>query len=615
MVALKSLFLAVSLASLAAASSQRFFETESGHNIDIKPLPRDPTLTPNASQVLRTGRSGAISSDSETCNRLAVDRILKKFEHSNAADAAVTVALCLGMKNFFSSGVGGGGFAVFVGGNKNVAETDSSPLFFDFRERAPGLSHKEMFDNKPNASQVGGLAVGVPGELKGLYELYEKRGSGHVKWKDLLEPVVELGIKGWPVNELTEAVLKMYEPYFLEHSDDWSFVLNSDKNETLQYGDTMKRTAFARTLQELAMNGTAAPFYDPTHRIGKAIVKKVKESGGIITESDLENYYVNMSKPLSTKIRAGWANVPNNDLEVFTSSGSSSGAALLSALKILDHFPSAKGGDYTPQQAYILVECMKYMSSARSRLGDYSLENKMPERIQEVLEANWTETAVKNINANLETLKTLASWKDYKPLYELTDPHGTTHFSVVDKYNNAVSLTSTVNLLFGSLVHDQETGILFNNQMEDFSQPQRSNAFGLAPSVYNFAEPGKRPLSSAAPVVVLNALGQTDLVIGASGGSRITPSIFQTLVRLYWYDMPLLETIAYPRVHHQLLPDQLEVESLKLLGKDTVKSLRQMGHHVIEESPKSVVNAIKRGVGEWYAVSDYWRKRGMSVAY
>lgn len=115
--------------------------------------------------------------------------------------------------------------------------------------------------------------------------------------------------------------------------------------------------------------------------------------------------------------------------------------------------------------------------------------------------------------------------------------------------------------------------------------------------------------------MILDELGKPDLVIGASGGSRITPSIFQIITRLYWYEMPLLEAIAYPRVHHQLLPDVLEVESFPMLGKDTLEALKSMGHNLLEQAPKSVVNGIKRHRGEWHAVSDYWRKRGLSVAY
>lgn len=596
-----------------SVSMQHFFVESPDHNIDIKPLPRYPTLNPNSSQVLRTGLHGAASSDSELCNEIAIKQVLQKIENSNAADAAVTVALCLGMKNFFSSGIGGGGYAVYVGKGKNSGGLD--PLFLDFREQAPGLAHKDMFSHSQNASQVGGLAVAVPGELKGIYELFAQRGSGFADWKDLLQPVIELGYSGWPVDEILAACLEMYEPFFLEHKDDWSFVLNNNQSRVLKVGETIKRPALARTLQEVAINGTDAPFYDASHRIGSSMVKKIQESGGIITGQDLASYYVNASKPLHAKIRSGWQNFPNNDLEVYTSSGSSSGAALLSALKIMDEFPTTQGGDFLPEQAYILVECMKWMSSARSRLGDFSAHETLPQRISEVLDTNWTHASAQIIKEHLSDLKTLGNWTEYNPAYELTDPHGTTHFSIVDKFKNAVSFTTTVNLLFGSLVHDPETGIILNNEMDDFSQPGRSNAFGLAPSVYNFAEPGKRPLSSSSPVVILNELGMPDLVIGASGGSRITPSIFHVITRIYWYNMPLLEAIAYPRAHHQLLPDQLEVESFAMLGKASLEQLKNMGHKLIEQPCKSVVNAIKEHRGEWHAVSDFWRKRGISVAF
>ncbi|KAM3159781.1 Ecm38p [Lachancea thermotolerans] len=596
-----------------AVCMQHFFVESPDHNIDIKPLPRHPTLSPNSSQVLRTGRYGAASSDSEHCNKIAVEQVLKKFDGANAADAAVSVALCLGMKNFFSSGIGGGGYAVFVGKDQMSGETDS--LFIDFREQAPALAHKNMFSQSPNASQIGGLAIAVPGELRGIYELFVKKGSGKVEWRDLLQPIIELGSNGWEVDEITAACLKIYEPYFVQHKKDWAFVLNEGQSRVLKTGESIKRPALSDTLKELASNGTVAPFYDPNHRIGRSMLRKIKESGGIITGNDLKSYYVNTSKPLYTKIRSGWQYFPNNDLEVFTSGGSSSGAALLSALKILDEFPAKKGGDFQPEQVYVLVECMKWMSSARSRLGDFSDPHELPQRILEVLDSNWTQNSVRLINDHLPGLKTLSNWTEYNPAYALTDPHGTTHFGVVDKFGNAVSFTSTVNLLCGSLVHDIETGVIFNNQMDDFSQPGRSNAFELAPSIYNFIEPGKRPLSSASPVVILDELGKPDLVIGASGGSRITPSIFQIITRLYWYEMPLLEAIAYPRVHHQLLPDVLEVESFPMLGKDTLEALKSMGHNLLEQAPKSVVNGIKRHRGEWHAVSDYWRKRGLSVAY
>ncbi|CAR28146.1 hypothetical protein ZYGR_0N06370 [Zygosaccharomyces rouxii] len=575
------------------------------HNIDIDPLPRQPSLTPDP-KLLKIGDHGAISSDLEICGNLTVAQVLQKFPESNAADAAVTETLCIGMVNFFNSGIGGGGYAVFANPNED------EQLFLDFRERSPNGSHKEMFKSCPDCSKQGGLAVAVPGELRGLYTLYKERGSGKVGWYHLIEPVAQLGYKGWEITDVLGAALEAYEPALLKRARDWKFVLNSTGDGVKKTGDWIRRPQLADTLMVLARNGSDAPFYDPNHWIAQSMVDTVQRNGGIMQLEDLQDYFVTMDNPLKLKIRSGFQYAPDNDLTVLTSSGSSSGAALISALSILDKFGSQVGGDYTDKPTFQLVETMKWMASARSRLGDYGT-NSIPRQVQDVLSSNWTEMAVNSIEDC--NLKTFPNWTYYKPAYEINEPHGTSHVSIVDSHNNAVSLTTTINLLFGSLVHDPITGIVFNNEMDDFSQYDRSNSFGLAPSRYNFPTPGKRPLSSTAPTIILNELGLPDLIVGASGGSRITTSILQTIVRSYWYNMPLLEAIAYPRVHHQLLPDLLEVENLTMVGSQSIRSLQEMGYNILEQSPKSCVNAIRNYRAAWHAVSDYWRKRGISAVY
>lgn len=586
-----------------------FNRCEGGHNIDIDPLARQPTLTPDPS-LLKIGLNGAISSDLELCSNLTISKVLKKFPGSNAADAAVTQTLCIGMVNFFNSGIGGGGYAVFS------SKKEEDRLFLDFRERAPSGSHKNMFRECPECSKVGGLAIGVPGELMGLYRLYETRGSGKVGWYDLIEPVATLGYKGWAIGEALGASLRLYEPHLLTMRDDWSFVLNNTGDGVKKTGDWINRAALSNTLMELARNGSAGPFYDSDHWIAKSMVEKVAKYDGIMSLEDLADYYVTAGKPLSLKIRSGFQHAPDNDLTVLTSSGSSSGAALISALSIMDRLETAEGGDYLTKPSFQLVETMKWMASARSRLGDYESPD-IPSHIQEVLSPNWTDNAVNRIkqNSHNDQCKTLSNWTFYNPAYEINEPHGTAHISIVDSYGNAVSLTTTVNLLFGSLVHDPATGVIFNNEMDDFSQVNKSNSFALAPSVYNFPSSGKRPLSSTVPTIVLNELGIPDLIVGASGGSTITTSVLQAIVRIYWYKMPLLEAIAYPRAHHQLLPDHLELENLAMVGKTEVQALKEMGHKIKEQTPRSVVNAIRFWKGDWHAVSDYWRKRGVSSVY
>lgn len=581
------------------------------HNIDIDPLLRQPSLTPDP-KLLQIGSHAAISSDLQLCSNLTRDRVFLAFPGSNAADAAVTQALCIGMVNLFNSGVGGGGYALFA---SHANESDH--LALDFRERAPGAAFPDMFRECPDCAKVGGLATAVPGELMGLYTLHKQRGSGLVSWSQLLQPVIELARAGWAIDEVLAAALELYEPYFVQHAQDWAFVLNSTQTGVKKRGDWIQRSALASTLSELAEAGSVRPFYDKESWITKSMVNKLKEYNGIVSLQDFDDYTVRMEKPWQTTIRSGFAFAPDNDLTVLTTAGSSSGPALISALSIFDHLPTCIGGDYLPQSTFELVEIMKWMASARSHLGDY-LGPKVPNNIKKILSKSWIQDIVGIINRQNDKfphLMTLDNYTCYHPTYEINEPHGTTHFSIVDPMGNAVSLTSTINLLFGSLVHDPKTGIVFNNEMDDFAIPGQPNSFELSPSIYNFPEPGKRPLSSAAPTVILNELGYPDLVVGASGGSRITTSILQTIIRVYWYKMPLLEAIAYPRVHHQLLPDVLEIENFSQVGSELLQNLRDMGYTLHEQTPKSVVNAIKNVRAQYHAVSDWWRKRGVSTAF
>ncbi|CCE65236.1 hypothetical protein TPHA_0K01020 [Tetrapisispora phaffii CBS 4417] len=591
---------------------------DSDHNIDLGDLDRSPSMTPDPS-LLKIGGKGAISSDLQICSDLVLTHVLQKFPEANAADAAVTQALCIGMVNFFNSGVGGGGYVVYADGSNQ-----DNHYYSDFREKAPKAAHKDMFKDCEMCSKVGGLASGVPGELAGLYDLYENRGSGAVSWYDLIKPVADLGYAGWEIGEVLYYALKLYEPAFMNMQDDWSFVLNKSRTGVKQCGDRISRPVFADTLMELARNGSAGPFYDPESWITQSMVSTLSKYGGILTAQDFKEYNVNSSKPLVKELRSKLLFTENSKLTVLTSSGSSSGAALLSALSIMEHFPDEVGGDYGEKTTFELIETMKWMASARSRLGDYEAKEidsnsffNLPQRVQEILDESWINKAVNSIQSNSVdgNFKTLPNWTLYDPEYEMNEPHGTAHFSIVDHHNNSVSLTTTVNLLFGSLVHDPKTGIIFNNEMDDFSQSHRSNAFNLSASIHNFPEPYKRPLSSTAPTIILDSTGHPDLIVGASGGSRIVTSIFQTIIRNYWYKMPLLESISYPRIHHQLLPNQAELESYDLVGSETTELLRNMGHSVIQEMPKSVVNAIKFVDGKWHAVSDFWRKRGVATIY
>ncbi|SMN21247.1 similar to Saccharomyces cerevisiae YLR299W ECM38 Gamma-glutamyltranspeptidase, major glutathione-degrading enzyme [Maudiozyma saulgeensis] len=585
------------------------------HDIDIDPLDRKPSMSPDPS-FRKIGHDYAISSDLQLCNNLTLHQIFHKFPNATAADAAVTLTLCIGMVNFFNSGIGGGGYITWAD------TTHNDYMSMDFREMSPAATNPDSF-TEDYQTKIGGLSIAIPGELKGLYEFFKLKGSGTVSWHDLLKPVVDLGNKGWFIDEALAATLKLYEPIFTTDGikDDWSFVLNGDSTKVLKKGDLIKRPRLADMLNVLALNGSADPFYDPNHWIVKSMIKTIKRYGGVVTAEDFDQYSVDIMDPISIKLRHGFQYSPNNDITLLTSGGTSSGVALGAALKLMDKFPNQEGGDYQDDTTYLLIEAMKWLASARSHLGDTGHTNTTLDAHDLLLSSNWTQNAYDKILQGIhlddstgETYyKTNNDWKFYEPLYEINEPHGTTHMSIVDKFGNAVALTSTINLLFGSLVHDPLTGVIFNNEMDDFAQLNKTNTFNLTASQFNLIQPNKRPLSSMTPTIILNELGQIDFVVGASGGSRIATSVFQSIVRTYWYNMPLLETIAYPRMHHQLLPNEIETEDMAMVGHETIENLKQMGYNIVQHAPKSVINAIRRVNGEWHAVSDYWRKRGISA--
>lgn len=258
---------------------------------------------------------------------------------------------------------------------------------------------------------------------------------------------------------------------------------------------------------------------------------------------------------------------------------------------------------------------MKWLSAGRTELGDPTdptVAANLP-RIHELT----TKSYASAICANISNDHTY-SWEHYNPAYEPNEPKGTSHLSVVDRDGNAAALTTTVNLYWGAKLHDPATGIVLNSEMDDFSIPNRSNAHLLEPSIYNYILPYKRPLSSMAPTIVVEADGSPGLVIGGSGGSRIVTGVFEAIVKSYFWGYGLLETIKSPRLHHQLFP---EIVSAEAGAEDwIIEGLRERGHQVQRNdggvAGGSVLQAVRgMGDGRVEAVADWWRKGGKAVGY
>ncbi|TFK89119.1 gamma-glutamyltranspeptidase [Polyporus arcularius HHB13444] len=541
---------------------------------------RVPSASKNPAYIIRATH-GAVASENELCSQIGVNTMKAG---GNAVDAAVSTTLCIGVVNMFSSGIGGGGFMT-VRLPPTAANGTSEVFTIDFRETAPALSNKTMYLGNPDLSRWGGLAVGVPGELRGLEEAHRRWGT--LPWKDLVKPAAELA-KGWTVQRELEHRIEMFSPLML-NVPDWRAVFAPD-GQLLKEGQVIRRTNLSRTLEIIAREGPDAFYKGP---IADAIVDKVKATGGILSHEDLENYQAIVRPALQGSYRGR---------KIYTPHAPTSGPVLLHMLNLMEHYPDLVHDGRT------LLNVHRFIEAMNTRIGDPAFHDHV-ERIAKIPRKEYAAEIFANI-----TDDSTHSPEYYNPEYDVVTDHGTSHSSIVDQDGMAVALTTTVNLVFGSAVLDPITGVILNDEMDDFSTPGTPNAFGLYPSPYNYPEPGKRPLSSTVPTIVENEDGSFYLAIGGSGGSRIFPTVFQVLLNLDW-GMDISAAIEYGRVHDQLFPTMVDADDI--LPAELLDGLRDKGHN-ITVSDTGRVAAVIQGVVKLndtiYAASDS-RKNGIAAGY
>lgn len=503
------------------------------------------------------GKHGVVASENPICSEIGVN-ILR--QEGSAVDAAIAASLCIGVTNFYASGIGGGGFMT-------VRNADGNARCIDFREEAPAASTTDMFSKNPSQAQIGGLSVGIPGELRGLFEAHQRYGK--LPWKTLVKPSVALSRDGW-------IITKDFEDHVnpeLIKDPAWAEIL-APEGRMLRQGDVIKRTKYARTLQSIAEEGIDS-FYNGS--IARQLVKTIKEHGGIMTLKDLASYNAKVLEPLVGSYRG---------YTIITSPPPSSGAVLLAVLNILEGFSIKKLDSLTFHR---IIESWKFGYAQRSFYGDPI--DPIYRNITEIMDGYLKEHTARTIRRNISDSRTFNVSHYFVP-YDVKEDQGTMHISVLTAAGEAVSLTSTVNLVFGSRVLDRETGILLNDQMDDFSIPGISNYFGLAPSPYNFIHPGKRPLSSSVPTIIEDD-GQVKFVAGASGGSRIITATLQVIIEMIDLKMDPAIAIHEPRAHHQLLPNTLVLE--QEFDHGVAQQLSERGHNITWLPPsvfKSGVEAI-----------------------
>ncbi|KAJ2918019.1 hypothetical protein MD484_g2380, partial [Candolleomyces efflorescens] len=558
-----------------------------GEEEKLGPLPLfrpfSPSLDVERAYLIKA-YNGAVASENKICSELGV-KVLK--EGGNAVDSAVATTFCIGVVNMFSSGIGGGGFMTIR--IPPEAPGESSQVYtIDFRETAPALSNETMYKGSPELSRYGGLSVGVPGELRGLEEAHRRWGS--LPWEYLVQPSVELA-KGWKVDAELAKRITWYPDLMLKNPD-WN-VIFAPEGRFLKEGETIRRTNLSRTLATIAKEGPDAFYKGP---IADSILDKIRMTGGIMSQSDLDSYSAKVRPALEGTYRGR---------KVYTSHAPTSGPVLLHMLNLIERYPMRERNGLN---AHRIVEIMKFGFAARTKICDLDYTNST-QRIDEISTREFADKIYPNITDD----------RTHPPEYygaehEIKVDHGTSHTSVLDKSGMAVSLTSTVNLIFGSQVLDPVTGVILNDEMDDFSTPGVPNGFGLYPSPYNYPQPGKRPLSSTVPTIIEHEDGSFYLAVGGSGGSRIFPAVFQTLLNLEW-GFDASEAVEYGRLHDQLYP--LVTDADNVYPTRILDELRERGHNVTVSDVNRVAAVIQLVVqrdGVIYAASDS-RKNGVAAGY
>jgi gamma-glutamyltranspeptidase/glutathione hydrolase len=515
----------------------------------------------------------------------AAERILR--EGGNAVDAAVAVAFTLAVTYPEAGNIGGGGFmTLYVNGK---------PYFMDYRERAPLAATKTMYlDQNGNVikgmSLFGMRAVGVPGTVEGMWEVQKRFGK--LKWKQVLAPAIRYARDGF---EVSDQLQQRRDDAAKDFGDKTNF---GQYFGGLQAGTTFKQPDLAMTLTRIADQG-AKGFYEG--RTAEAIATAMKARGGLITKEDLREYKAVWRQP----VEADW-----NGFRVITAPPPSSGGiGLVQLLKMkADSKPAFAGVTLnSPQYIHLVAEIEKRVFADRAQyLGD-------PDFYRVPVAQLIDDTYLAKRAAEVDREKP-SDTKAVQPGLGTSMPEKaeTTHFSIIDKWGNAVSNTYTVNGYFGSGEVVDGTGILLNDEMDDFSaKPGVANMFGVVGSDANAIEPKKRPLSSMTPTI-LTKDGKVAMVIGTPGGSRIFTSIFQVMTDVYDFGMPLPEAVAAMRFHHQLLPpNTIFWEPYKPIEGELAQALEAKGYVLKGQDFNGDIQAIEVNGNKPEAAADP-RGRGVT---
>jgi gamma-glutamyltranspeptidase/glutathione hydrolase len=512
--------------------------------------------------------SGMVVCAHPEASRVGVE-ILKKG--GNAVDAAVAVQFVLAVVYPEAGNIGGGGFMVV---RMNNGEINS----LDFREKAPKKASRDMYLDKdgnvvPNLTTEGLLSAGVPGSVDGMVRAHAKYGK--LPWKDLLQPAIDLAENGFPITEKQAHDLNETKGLFLKYNDSsYSFSLVKRDTAGWKPGDTLIQKELAETLKLIRDNGREG-FY--SGKTADNIVYEMKREGGIISLEDLKNYESKWREPI-----VGWY---KGYKVISMPPPSSGGIALVQLLNMVEHYPVKDWGFNSDKSIHLFAEAEKRVYADRAKyLGDPDF---VPVPVKELLDSLYTISRMKDFNP-----------EKAKPSSEISSGNlssnekvQTTHFSIVDKWKNAVAVTTTLNGSFGSYVLVRGSGFLINNEMDDFSAKQGvPNMYGLVGAEANSIAPGKRMLSSMTPTII-EKRGKLFMVVGTPGGSTIITTVFQSILNVVEYGMTMQEAVDAKKFHCQWKPDSIFVEK-NAIDSVTITQLEKRGQHIAITGPIGRTDAI-----------------------
>lgn len=509
-----------------------------------------------------------VASQHELASKVGVE-VLKRG--GNAIDAAIAVGLALAVVYPEAGNLGGGGFMLI-----RMKNGDTHTI--DYREMAPAAATRDVFLDKEGklirgegSSTIGYRASGVPGTLAGFDLAFKKYGSGKVKWSDLVEPARALAQNGYVLSERLADLLQAYKTNLSKYEDSNRIFLRN--GDFYKEGEVFKQPDLAQTMARIKKNG-AAEFYSGV--TAKMIARDMKAHNGLITLDDLKNYKAKERTALRGTYRG---------YEIISMPPPSSGGiVMLQILNILEGYD---------------IRAMKYNSAAKYHVLAEAMRRAFADRAEFMGDPDFARVPVttlidKKYAADRRSTIDPKKASDSKDVGHGKIPGGesmdTTHFTVADKDGNVVTNTYTINDLYGSRVTAKGTGVLLNDEMDDFAaQPGKANMFGLIQGENNSVQPGKRPLSSMTPTIVLRKDGSLWFALGARGGPRIISAVTQSVINVIDHDMDIQAAIDAPRIHHQWFPDQILYEPYGM-SPDTLDVLTSYGHRFADQ-PGNVASA------------------------